>query len=199
MYMIENKNRTTHYIRTDKAIVQAFCDLLKLKSYEEITVQDILDKTPISRAAFYQHFLDKEAIGEQLLEEYFELLQTISAEMGLKGEAQYTKIVQAAMLTHSEHVEALRKIHTEKVDLESRLCKVFEEEFLKKSKSKYKSIEAKIYARAMTVYQLYGMENVNLDEAGNPIIYNSVMINSFLKLMRWEDNKEIREYLFSRL
>lgn len=50
----------------DKAIVQTFCLLLKQKSYEEITIQDILDATPISRAAFYQHFVDKEAIGKPL-------------------------------------------------------------------------------------------------------------------------------------
>ena len=44
------------YIRTDKAIKQALITLLKNKPFEKITVQDILDETPVTRSTFYKHF-----------------------------------------------------------------------------------------------------------------------------------------------
>ena len=47
------------FLRTDKAIKQALIHLLKTKSFEKITVQDILDETPVTRSTFYKHFHDK--------------------------------------------------------------------------------------------------------------------------------------------
>lgn len=41
------------YLRTDKAIRQALIVLLKTKPFEKITVQDILDETPVTRSTFY--------------------------------------------------------------------------------------------------------------------------------------------------
>ena len=43
--------------------------LLSRKPFEKITVQDILDNTPVSRATFYKHFKDKYEIAEKIQEE----------------------------------------------------------------------------------------------------------------------------------
>ena len=43
------------YLRTDRAIQSALLSLLGKKPFEKITVQDILDETPVSRATFYKH------------------------------------------------------------------------------------------------------------------------------------------------
>ena len=51
--------------RTDKAIMQAMVSLLKKKSFEKITVQDILDETPVTRATFYAHYHDKYEVVEK--------------------------------------------------------------------------------------------------------------------------------------
>ncbi|MBQ1604843.1 MAG: TetR/AcrR family transcriptional regulator, partial [Lachnospiraceae bacterium] len=114
--MIENAKRTTHYIRTDKAIVSAFCKLLKRKSYESITIQDILDETPISRAAFYQHFADKEAIAEQLMDVFMKTKQQIIDEMGASKDSQYVNIVSSHLREQEDLLYTLMKIHTDKVD-----------------------------------------------------------------------------------
>ena len=58
------------YIRTDKAIKQALMKLLKTKSFEKITVQDILDETPVTRSTFYKHYHDKYEIAEKMQEDF---------------------------------------------------------------------------------------------------------------------------------
>ena len=57
------------YYRTHRAIQSAFLTLLSRKPFEKITVQDILDNTPVSRATFYKHFKDKYEIAEKIQEE----------------------------------------------------------------------------------------------------------------------------------
>lgn len=51
-------------------IEQSFKDLLKLQSYETITVTDICKTTKISRTTFYAHFDSKEAIVDSLFDEH---------------------------------------------------------------------------------------------------------------------------------
>ena len=60
------------FVRTDKAITQALISLLKVKPFEKITVQDILDETPVTRSTFYKHFHDKYEIAEKMQQEFFE-------------------------------------------------------------------------------------------------------------------------------
>ena len=50
--------------QTREAIHQAFYAALKKKDYADITIQDILDESDISRSTFYAHFKSK---GEVLL------------------------------------------------------------------------------------------------------------------------------------
>ncbi len=64
-------SESPQFIRTDKAIKQALITLLKNKPFEKITVQDILDETPVTRSTFYKHFSDKYEIVEKLQEDFF--------------------------------------------------------------------------------------------------------------------------------
>lgn len=197
--MIENAKRTTHYIRTDKAIVSAFCKLLKRKSYESITIQDILVETPISRAAFYQHFVDKEAIAEQLMDTFMETKQHIIDEMGNSKESQYVNIVHSHLTEQEDLLTALIKIHTDKVDIRKTFAMESRELYLSKSKSKYKQTEAQVYAQALTTFQLSTIQNESPVTPGDPSYYNDVMINVFLELMNWSDRTDIKTYLHNNL
>ncbi len=47
-------------IRTRAELIQALHALIQEKSYEQITVQDILDRANVGRTTFYTHFLDKD-------------------------------------------------------------------------------------------------------------------------------------------
>ncbi len=57
--------------KTKAAIYAAFEELLSLKKYENITVQDIIDRADIGRSTFYAHFETKDDLLKALLQELF--------------------------------------------------------------------------------------------------------------------------------
>lgn len=50
-----------------KAIIQAFIDLLEVKPMDKITVMDIVERCDITRGCFYYHFQDIYAVFEEVL------------------------------------------------------------------------------------------------------------------------------------
>ena len=45
--------------KTYAALTRAFTDLLKVKSFEQITVKELCDSAVVRTATFYNHFADK--------------------------------------------------------------------------------------------------------------------------------------------
>lgn len=60
--------------KTRKQIVTAFFELLKKKSFEKITIQDIADKADINRGTVYLHFSDKYALMDYCIDSYVDEL-----------------------------------------------------------------------------------------------------------------------------
>lgn len=56
-------------VKTLMSIRQAFFALLKEKNYDDITVQDILDKAVINRTTFYKYYNNKQELAQQLVDE----------------------------------------------------------------------------------------------------------------------------------
>jgi AcrR family transcriptional regulator len=70
--MVE-KNEDRRIMRTRKFLQEALLALILEKGYEEVTIQDVLDRANVGRSTFYAHFQDKEAL---FLSE-FETLRTL--------------------------------------------------------------------------------------------------------------------------
>lgn len=75
-------------IRSKKLIRQAFADLMENRSIDSIKVTEIVEKAGISRATFYAHFSDANAVINQLENEIIEKLNDLLS--GLK----YHKFVE---------------------------------------------------------------------------------------------------------
>ena len=59
--------------RTYRLVSSAFAELLGEKPYEEILVQDILDRADIGRTTFYAHYFDKEDVLNSMAAEQLEI------------------------------------------------------------------------------------------------------------------------------
>jgi AcrR family transcriptional regulator len=58
--------------RTRRLIKEALADLMHAQRYENITVQDIIDRADIGRSTFYAHYQDKDELVTQFFEEMME-------------------------------------------------------------------------------------------------------------------------------
>ena len=55
--------------RTHHLVSSAFAELLLEQPYDEILVQDILDRAGIGRTTFYAHYFDKEDVLDSIIEQ----------------------------------------------------------------------------------------------------------------------------------
>ena len=59
--------------RTRRLLREALVDLVAMKGYDRVTVQDVIDRADLSRATFYAHFRDKDDLLLSGLEELEQL------------------------------------------------------------------------------------------------------------------------------
>lgn len=71
------KKQDLRVLKTQKAIYTAFFNLLSLKDYTDITIQDIADEAMINRSTFYAYFHDKDDLVEKIIEQKLESIQAI--------------------------------------------------------------------------------------------------------------------------
>lgn len=190
--------RSTQFRRTDRAIIDALIRLLKTDSFDHITVQNILDETPVTRATFYAHFHDKYEVAERMQEMYIQMLHQIPSQMGDVDRKSHPKMIQKAILQYSDIVQALMKIRTNRVDLRSVTAEIHKQRYLTQVDSKYAEAEADIYAQAMTAFQLSYLR-------GNPTALNDedyhdkVMVSVFLRILKLEKDEALRKQIFEHL
>ena len=90
--------------RTRQLLLDSLMDLLREKSFEEITVQDIAARATVNRATFYAHFPDKYALGDTLMQnEFTQILQKRLPT----GPATPQDYVRSLLLAVTDHWMAL--------------------------------------------------------------------------------------------
>src|SRR5438477_12333520 len=72
--------------RTRDRVGDAMMALLVEKPFDDITVQDVLDRAEVSRSTFYTHFRDKNDLFLSDAEEFFERMATALTRLGEKSE-----------------------------------------------------------------------------------------------------------------
>lgn len=156
--------------RTGKAIIQAMVSLLKKKSFDKITVQDILDETPVTRATFYAHYHDKYEVVEKMLEQFMEGHGATQAIVQAKFPDHYHDIIRSSYLANREHALALLSVHTDRVDFTKAIMDTHRNQYLSEHNSITAKAEASIYAAARTALYMsilqeditdFSFENIN--------------------------------------
>ncbi len=71
-------------IRSRKMIRQAFYEILKEKSFEKITVTDIVKRADVNRSTFYAHYPDVMGVVEEIQEEIIEYTQHFMENVDFK-------------------------------------------------------------------------------------------------------------------
>ena len=138
------------YLRTDRAIQSALLSLLGKKPFEKITVQDILDETPVSRATFYKHFHDKFEIVERIQDEILHTHTELRNSLAQATPEQYPGLMERFSLRYREISQLLMKVQTERVNLPQALVEESRKYYLGTTDSPTKNLEARIYAAATT-------------------------------------------------
>ena len=71
-------------LRSRKMIRQAFFELLKEKSFEKITVTDVVKKADVNRSTFYAHYPDVMGVVEEIQKEIIEYTQSFMENVDFK-------------------------------------------------------------------------------------------------------------------
>lgn len=181
------------YIRTDKAIKQALITLLKNKPFEKITVQDILDETPVTRSTFYKHFHDKYEIAEKMQQEFFDSLIIIRKEV-YENPNQTPGLLKVSQ-ENRELMDALLKIHTEHVNLRHAFANLAKDYYYAGTTGEHPEIEAEVFSAAITAYQI-ALGNTDILEVG---LMHDVFISILLRILGIPEDEELRNLLKKKI
>lgn len=127
--------------KTRKAIFSAFTSLLSEKSYDKISVQNIIDAADVGRTTFYAHFETKDYLLRDLCEELFGHI--IDSAMGLPHEHYHWS---AESKTDSVFLHLLRHLQENDYGILGLLSSQNNEIFLRYFKSNLKRLIVTQYA-----------------------------------------------------
>ena len=122
------KKTDLRIIKSKKAIKDAFLQLIKEKSYGNITITDIANKAMINRKTFYMHYETKENLYNEITDE---LLEEITPPIVYEGIHSLKGKEQRAAVTH-----LLLKIKENKDVFEILINDNTNQEFIEKLKKK---------------------------------------------------------------
>ena len=187
-------SNSTQYTRTDKAIQSALMQLVSRKPFEKITVQDILDETPVSRATFYKHYHDKYEIVEKLQAEFLQIQREVILPLSRKSSQEILTITKQQSAYYRQVMRCLLKVHTENVDLTKGLMNELQTYYLRNCDSPTREIEARIFGGTLSSFQI-----ACLDEDTSQMDFGQVMCNVMFRCLGLENDTAALEFMQERL
>jgi AcrR family transcriptional regulator len=116
--------------RTYRLVSSAFAELLGEKTYEEILVQDILDRAGIGRTTFYAHYFDKKDVLDSITEQELSMLtHQITHAAARQRVVPSLELFEHAYYSHNQHFLALMRSHAGEPlweALQTALCRAIE-------------------------------------------------------------------------
>jgi AcrR family transcriptional regulator len=186
--------RILQYERTDRDIVNAFLTLLQQKSFEKITIADIIQEAMVNRSTFYQHYADKyallESIQNKYLSEFMDTIESIRQRDNLTFDLVDT-LFEEYILEHRKILSTLFKIKTEHVDMQADVREYLRGYF----RSQYPHMkEIDCY---MTAGMLLEFFNYYISESNRSKQFSAELYNCFYRLSiafyQLDSNPEARE------
>ena len=191
--------RTNQFARTDRDIVNAFLTLLDQKSFEKITVADIIGEARINRSTFYQHFPDKYAILELLQDTYArelgELLNSFTASDNFFDLNQMDRIMKEYFAKKRGELKKLLAIRTENVNLEKMMEGIFAE-YIKKITFPHTDLELAMFSGLLVSFFSYYLEHPEVEEKFSTILFETYF-DMTLQFFRLREIPEAREDLLA--
>lgn len=135
-------------LRTRKLIIDSFERLSKIKSFDDISVTDITKEAMINRATFYNHFIDKYDLLEQLISEQLNSNLNCSAQHTETSLDDVIKKLYLSLTSFDKFLnlknESQEEIELTHSKIRSGLISIFTEEVEKHSSSKNKEMMQKL-------------------------------------------------------
>lgn len=105
-------------IRVEKTLYKirtAFLDLVDEKEFEQITVQDILDKAEINRSTFYKYYMNKTEVALALVDELKLIFGSDLDRRFTISTIEFAKLMRPVFLANQNLVRKMSKIRTPKI------------------------------------------------------------------------------------
>ena len=171
--------RTNQFERTDRDITYALFQIMETKSFEKITVQNILDEARINRSTFYQHFSDKyeilERAQETIVSEMIDMITVTTKENDMSLET-INMLLYEYIVSKKEIILRLFSIKTEEFNLKEKMIDLYTQQLIKDSKTLSKA-EARLTAVMIVELLEDYLKNNNTDKE-----FAQYMLNTFLHI-----------------
>ena len=175
--------------RTHDAIYKAFAAVLKEKSYNKMTIEDILKESGVSRSTFYTHFKTKEDLLDSISKNIFDHVFSHSLTVEETHDFSKSSIFEYShLLTH-----ILYHLHDEKELITAILSSEGRDSFLYNMKENVMPI----------IERLINDELIKNDNIPTELLKNKVCEDFILCVVYWfsknckESPERIKDYFFS--
>jgi AcrR family transcriptional regulator len=127
------KKTDLRVLKTRENIKTSFINLLLIKNFKDITIQNIIDEALIGRSTFYDHYIDKYDLLEHLVNEILtDFKSFIKDRFNINSREDLINFSSTLFNYYSQKRTiflALLKVHTESVDLYDSLTYILKEGF----------------------------------------------------------------------
>lgn len=183
-----NKN-DLRVIKTKKALHQAFIELINEKNFENISITDICKKAQVNRGTFYGHYVQKEDLFNEVMEEIMNDLLKAYFEPYFHQPTLNNNTLKSETIGIFQHVWEYKKFYqvvfssNSPIKLHNIFCGKMKE-LMKEDTAQYEhqEVDIDLYTSYQT-YAIVGMivEWVNID-FGYPVSYMNEQLTKILKL-----------------